>query len=132
MEETKEADSGFIKMDNAMETANPCGDTARCVDTKAIIQIQCNTEPTTKDWDSGVLNHVLVQVLDEEEMDTNMTNEFMLFLMCQGLDNVQFVMTVSQEDFESMGHDINFTMFQILQALARSMMKRHQTQCGSG
>ena len=56
-------------------------------------------------------------------MDTNVTNDFALFLMHQGLDDIQFTVAVNQEDFKSVGHDVNFMMFQSSQALNKMCNK---------
>ena len=86
-----------------MEMANPHGDTGRGSKTQAIAQTQHNIFPTTEDWDAEILNHMLVHVLDKDMMDANVTNKFVPFLMHQRFDNIWFIVTMSQEDFKSMG-----------------------------
>lgn len=66
----------------------------------------------SKEWDLEILNHMFVHVLDKDTLDAKATNEFRLFWMHQGFDDIQFIMTMNKEDIKTMGHDVNFIMFQ--------------------
>ena len=76
VEENKEADPSLVDVDNVTKMANPHGDMGHGGNTQAVFQSQHNAMDTTEDWDVGVLNHVLSQVLDKDAMDADVTNKF--------------------------------------------------------
>ena len=100
-----------------MEMANPHGDTGCGGEAQAFVQSQCNVLSMTQDWDTEVLNHVLVHILDKGEMNADSTNDFTQFTMHQGVDDAQLIVVVSEDNFKSMGCNIDFKTFQSLQAL---------------
>ena len=53
---------------------------------------------------------MLVHVLDKKKLDINVTNEFTAFEQSQGFDNVRLLLTVTEDDFKSAGHDIDLKM----------------------
>ena len=70
-----------------------------------------------KDWDIEIFNHVLVQVLGKNELDANATDDFNRFLVREAIDDVRLLMTLDEEDYKSMGFNIDFPTFRLLQAL---------------
>ena len=70
-----------------------------------------------KDWDAVVLNHVLVHVLDKDQVEASAADDFNAFVITNGIDDVRLLMTVSADDFKSMECDINFKTFCAFQTL---------------
>ena len=66
---------------------------------------------------------MLVKILDKERVDTNATDDFTLFVITHGIDNVRHLLTMSKEDFNSMGCDIDFNAFRMLQTLNKMYNK---------
>ena len=86
---------------------------------QAIIQTQCNDADTTQDWDLEVLNHVLVQVLDKDQLGTNATDKFTVFVHREDFNDMHLLLTMTEDSFKSMGCVIDFKMFWSLQGLSK-------------
>ena len=95
---------------------NPHGDASRVNATRAVSDIQCGKDDA-QDWNVEILNHVLVNILDKEQVDANATDDFTVFVITTGIDDVRFLLTMSEDDFNSMGCDINFKTFHALQTM---------------
>ena len=50
------------------------------------------------------MNHILVHILNKDEADVSVTNDFALFVIGNGIDDACLLLIVSEDDFESMGH----------------------------
>ena len=50
---------------------------------------------------------MLAKILDKERVDANATNDFTVFMIGHGIDDVRHILTMSEDDFNSMGYDIN-------------------------
>ena len=70
-----------------------------------------------QDWDAEFLNHVLVHILNNDQVEASATNDFTVFVIANGIDDVRLLLTVSKDDFKLMGHHIDFKTFRALQAL---------------
>ena len=64
-----------------------------------------------------ILNHVLVKILDKERVDANTIDDFTVFVITHGIDDVRYILTMSEDDFNSMGYDIDFKTFRVPQTL---------------
>ena len=92
---------------------DPHGD-ASCVDvTQAILDVQHGNDDA-QDWNVEILNPVLVNILDKERVDANATDDFTVFVITNGIDDVRFLLTMSEDDFNLMGYDIDFKTFRAL------------------
>ena len=95
---------------------DPHGDASHVNVAQAVSDIQCSDDDA-QDWNVEILNHVLVNILDEEQVDADATGDFAVFVIANGIDDVRIVLTVSEDDFNLMGHNVDFKTFQALQAL---------------
>ena len=95
-----------------------CGSVAQ-----AITQIQ-RGDDDTQDWDAEVLNHVLAHVLDKNPDEAGATNDFTVFVIANGIDDVCLPLTMLEDDFQLMGYDINFKTFRNLQMLNKMCNKQ--------
>ena len=66
---------------------------------------------------------MLVFILDQDRVDANATDDFMVFVIANDLDDVPFLLTVTEDNFNSMGYDINFKTFRALQTLNKMYNK---------
>ena len=57
--------------------------------TQAVTLTQCNDTDKTQDWDTEVLNHVLVHVLDKDKLGTDATDKFAVFVCGKGIDDAR-------------------------------------------
>ena len=81
MEESKEADPDLVDTGDMAEMVNPQVDMGHGGVMQAVTQTQCNNSDTTQDWDTEVLNHALVHVLDKDKMNGDVTNDFTVFVI---------------------------------------------------
>ena len=70
------------------------------------------------------MNHAFVHVLDKDKVDASATNNFAVLMIGNGIHDARLLLTVSEDDFKSMGHDINFKTFRTLQALNKMCNKQ--------
>ena len=96
---------------------DPHGDTSHADVTQDVSDIQRGGDDDGHDWDSEILNHVLVEILDKERVDAHATDDFTVFVITNGIDNVRYLMMMEEGDFHAMGHLIDFKTFQLLQTL---------------
>ena len=68
---------------------NPHGDTSRADVTQDISDIQRGSGDDVHDWNFEILNHVLVEILDKERVDANATDDFTVFVIANGIDDVR-------------------------------------------
>ena len=99
------------------------GDASRSGVAQPIAQSQ-RGNADDQDWNAEILNHVLVHVLDKEQVHAGATNDFTVFVIANGIDDAHFLLTVEEDDFNSMGHDINFKTFCALQTLKKMLNKQ--------
>ena len=95
---------------------NPHGEMGRSGITQAVTQIQCGDD-NAQDWDAEVLSHALVHVLNKDQVEASTTNDFAVFVIANGIDDACLLLTMSEDDFKSMGYDVDFKTFCTLQAL---------------
>ena len=107
------ADTGDIG-----ETTNPHGDAGQGGIMQAVTQTQ-HGDDDVQDWDTEVLNHVLAHILNKDKVDVSVTDDFTLFVIGNGIDDVRLLLGMLEDDFKSMGHDIDFKTFHTLQALSK-------------
>ena len=60
---------------------------------------------------------MLVKILDKERVDANATDDFTVFVIANGIDDVRYLLTMSEDNFNVMGYDIDFKTFRMLQTL---------------
>ena len=101
----------------------PRGDASRGDVTHAVTHIQ-RINDDTQDWDSIVLNQVLADVLDKDWVDASATNDFTVFVITNGMDDVRLLLTMSEDDYQLMGYDINFKTFCALQTINKMYNKQ--------
>ena len=63
------------------------------------------------------MNCALVHVLDKDQVKASATNDFTVFVIANRIDDVRLLLTMSEDDFKSIGYDIDFKTFRTLQAL---------------
>ena len=90
---------------------------------RAVTQFQCGDDDD-QDWDEEVLNHVLVHVLDKDQVEASAADDFAMFVIANRIDDVRLPLTVSEEDLKLMGHDVNFKTFRALQTLKKMLNKQ--------
>ena len=95
---------------------NPHGDASYGNITQAVSEIQ-HGDDDFQDWDTIVLNHVLVNILDKDQVDANATNDFTVFVIANNLDDVRLILALLEDDYQSMAYDIDFKTFRTLQTL---------------
>ena len=121
--ESKEAKSDLHNIGDEEETANPHGDMGCGSVTQVVTEPQHDDSDMTQNWCAEILNHALVHILNKDKMGTGATNDFVVFIMGQGIDNVH-IMTMSEDNFKSMGCNIDFKMFWSPQALNKMHNKQ--------
>ena len=99
------------------------GDMGHSSIAQAVAQTQ-RGDNDAQHWDSEVLNHAFVHVLDKDKVDASATNNFAVLMIGNGIHDARLLLTVSEDDFKSMGHDIDFKMFRTLQALNKMCNKQ--------
>ena len=102
---------------------DPHGDTGRGGITQAVMQTQRN-DNDARDCNAEILNHILVHILDKEQVDASATNDFTVFVIANGIDDVRLLLTVSEDDFNSMGCNVNFKTIRTLQAINKMYNKQ--------
>ena len=95
---------------------NPHGDAGCGNVAQAVSDIQ-RGDDDSQDWDTMVLNHELVNILDKDRVDANVTNDFTVFVIANNLDDVRLILALLEDDYQLMGHNIDFKTFHILQTL---------------
>ena len=113
MEESKILDPNLIDTGDSGKTTNPHGDAGSSGITQAVAQSQCGN-CVNQDWDSEVLNHVLVHVLNKDMVNADATEDFTVFMIDNGVDDAHLLLTVLEDNFKSMGLDIDFKTFRSL------------------
>ena len=58
------------------------------------------------------MNHIF----NKDKLDAGAANEFTMFVISQGIDDARLLLTMSEDDFKSMGYNVDFKTFQSLQA----------------
>ena len=115
IEESKMPDP--ILVDTGVIGGNdPYGDASSGNITQAILDIQQGNDDS-QDWDAIVLNHVLVNILDKDRVDANATNDFTVFMIANNLNDVRLILGLTEDDYQSMGFNIDFKTFRTLQTL---------------
>ena len=67
---------------------DPHGD-ASCADvTQDVLDIQHSGDGDVHNWNFEILNHVLVEILNKEQVDANATDDFTVFVIVHGIDDV--------------------------------------------
>ena len=102
---------------------DPHGETGHGSVTQPITQIQ-RGDDDAQDWDAEVLNHALVHVLDKDQVEASASDDFAVFVIANGIDNVRLLWTMSEDNFKSMGYDIDFKTFCALQAVNKMHNKQ--------
>ena len=77
-----------------------------------------------QDWDAEVLNHVLVHILDKDQVEASATNDFATFVITNRIDDVRLLLTMLEDDFKLMGYKIDFKTFRTLQTLDKMCNKQ--------
>ena len=54
---------------------------------------------------------MLVHVLNKDKLGADGTNKFAVFVHGESVDNVRLLLTMTKEDFKSMGFDVDFKTF---------------------
>ena len=67
---------------------DPHGDASRADVTQDVSDIQHGGDDDAHDWNFEILNHVLVKILNKEWVDANVTNDFTVFVITNGIDDV--------------------------------------------
>ena len=67
---------------------DPHGDASRADVARDVLDIQRGGDDDVHDWNFEILNHVLVEILDKEQVDANATNDFTVFVITHGIDDV--------------------------------------------
>ena len=111
MEESKVPNPSLIDSGNGGETADPHGDAGCGSIAQGVTQTQRSDDDQNQDWDKEVLNHTLTHILDKDKLDANATNKFAVFVIGNGFDDVCLLLTMLEDDFKLMGHDIDFKTF---------------------
>ena len=96
---------------------DPHGDVSRADVTQDVSDIQRGGDVDVHDWNFEILNHMLVEVLDKDRVDSNVTNEFTVFVIRNGIDDVRHLLMMSEGDFNAMGYLIDFKTFRMPQTL---------------
>ena len=84
MEESKIPDPNLADTGNIGETTNPHGDAGRGSIAQVVTQTQ-RSDDDFQDWDTEVLNHVLVHVLNKDKVDVSASNDFTVFVIGNGI-----------------------------------------------
>ena len=67
---------------------DPHGDASRANITQDVSDIQRGGDGDVHDWNFEILNHVLAEILDKERVDANATDDFTVFVIANGIDDV--------------------------------------------
>ena len=67
---------------------NPHGDASRANVTRDVLDVQCSGDDDAPDWNVEILNHVLVNILDKEQVNADATDDFTMFVIMHGIDDV--------------------------------------------
>ena len=105
VEESKVLDSSMVDANDSGEN-DPHGEMSRGNVAQAVTQFQ-RGDDDDQDWDAVVLNHVLVHVLDKDQVEASATDDFTVFVIANGIDDVCLLITMSEDDFKLMGCGIN-------------------------
>ena len=115
VEESKVPDPSMVDASDSGRN-DPHGDASRGDITQAVTQTQ-HGDDDIQDWDAKALSHVLVHVLDKDQVEASATNDLTVFVITNGIDDVRVLLTVLEDDFKLMGYNINFKSFRTLQTL---------------
>ena len=96
---------------------DPHGDASRADVTRDVSDIQRDDDDDIQDWNFEILNHVLVKILDKEQVDAHASDAFTVFVITNSFDDIRFLLMMTEGDFHAMGHLIDFKTFSLLQAL---------------
>ena len=97
MEESKVPDPSMVDAADSGKN-NPHCEMSRGNVMQAVTQFQHGINDD-QDWDAEVLNHVLVHVLDKDQAEASTTDDFTVFVITNGIDDVRLLMTMSEDDF---------------------------------
>ena len=103
VEESKAPDPNLMDTSDGGETTNPHGDTGCGGVAQAVTQSQHGNDDV-QDWDTEVLNHTFVHILNKDKVDVSVTNDFTLFVIRNGIDDACLLLAMLEDDFESMEH----------------------------
>ena len=113
VEESKVPDPSMVDAGDSGGN-NPHGDVS-CGDVMQVVtQIQ-RGDNDIQDWDAEVLNHMLVHVLEKDQVEASATDDFTMFVIANGIEDVCLLFTMLEDDFKLMGYDIDFKTFRLLQ-----------------
>ena len=122
VDESKKPDLSMV--DTGVSGGNdPHGDASRGNVTQAVAHIQ-HDDDDIQDWDAIVLNHVLANNLDRNRVDASATNDFTVFVIANAMDDVRLLLTMSEDNYKSMGYDIDFKTFYTLQTINKMYNKQ--------
>ena len=111
-------------VDTAVSGGNdPHGDASCGNVTQAVAHIQ-HDDDDIQDWDAIVLNHVLANNLDRNRVDASATNDFTVFVIANAMDDVRLLLTMSEDNYKSMGYGIDFKTFHTLQTINKMYNKQ--------
>ena len=96
---------------------DPHGDVSRADVAQDVLDIQRCGDDDVHDWNFEILNHVLVEILDKEQVDAHASDDLTVFVITNGFDDVRFLLMMTEGDFHAMGHLIDFKTYSLLQAL---------------
>ena len=99
------------------------GDTSRANVTQDVLDIQRGNDDDVHDWNFKILNHVLVEILDKERVDASATDDFTVFVITNRIDDVRYLLMMTEGDFHAMGHLIDFKTFRLLQTMNKMCNK---------
>ena len=109
VDESKMPDLSMV--DTGVSGGNdPHGDHSCGGVTHIVTQIQ-RGDDDIQDWDAKVLNHMLVNVLDKDWVD------FMAFVIANGMEDDRLLLTMLEDDYKSIGHNIHFKTFRTSQTV---------------
>ena len=86
MEKSKVPDPSVVDASDSGRN-NPHGEMSHGDVTQAVTQFQCSDDDD-QDWDALVLNHVLVHVLDKDQVEASAADDFTVFVIMNGINNV--------------------------------------------
>ena len=76
---------------------DPHGDASRANVTRDVSDIQRSGDDDVHNWNLEILNHVLVDILDKERVDANVTDDFTVFVITNRIDDVRYILTMLEE-----------------------------------
>ena len=80
---------------------DPHGDTIRANVTRDVLDIQRGGDDV-HDWNFEILNHVLVKILDKEQVDAHASDNFTVFVITNSFDDVHYLLMMTEGDFHAM------------------------------